>query len=211
VNELRLYVEGGGDSQDQKAQLRRGFDQLLKEIKTLAGERGVSFKIVCSGGRVQAFNAFLNAIATYPQAVSMLLVDAEGPVASSSASKPQDRVSYLGKRDRWDFKSVDPTRVHLMVQCMEAWIVCDEAALSTFYGKNFHKAGLPTRQDIESEPKADILSKLRAATKPCQAGEYGKLRHASKLLGLLNPSLLEKRCPHFRALKESMRTAVQAM
>lgn len=41
---IAIYVEGGGDSTDQKGELRRGFDALFKAAKSRAREKRRSFQ-----------------------------------------------------------------------------------------------------------------------------------------------------------------------
>ena len=66
----------------------------------------------------------------------MLLVDAEGPVATGTCE-------HLRARDGWDMTGVDAQSVHLMVQTMEAWIVADADALGSYYGNGFNAGALP--------------------------------------------------------------------
>jgi hypothetical protein len=85
---------------------------------------------------------------------------------------------------------------------MEAWIVADPDKLEEFFGREFKKNSLPKRTNLEEEPKADIYDKLRDATKDTQKDEYGKIKHASKLLGMIDPSKISKKCPRFRIFRE---------
>jgi len=89
-----------------------------------------------------------------------------------------------------------------MVQCMEAWIVSDPDALETFYKQNFKMDRLPKRPNLEDVPKADLYEKLKNATKDTQKGEYGKIKHASKLLLVIDPEEVAKHCPRFRIFRE---------
>jgi len=61
--------------------------------------------------------------------------------------------------------NVSPERVHLMVQCMEAWIVADPDALAGFYKQNFKMDSLPKRPNLEDEPKTDLYEKLKKSYK----------------------------------------------
>jgi hypothetical protein len=83
-----------------------------------------------------------------------------------------------------------------MVQAMEAWIVADPGALEEYYGQHFRRNALPTRQNLEEEPKDDCAAKLATATKPTQKGEYQKIRHAADLLKKISPTNVRARCPH---------------
>ena len=89
-----------------------------------------------------------------------------------------------------------------MVQCMEAWILADPDALDRFYGQKLKKAKLPARTNLEEESKLDIYSKLEAATKDTQKGSYGKIRHASELLGKIDPKKVAARCARFSIFRQ---------
>jgi hypothetical protein len=51
-------------------------------------------------------------------------------------------------------------------------------------------------------PKADLYEKLKNATKDTQKREYGKIKHASKLLLKIDPEKVAKRCPRFTIFRE---------
>jgi hypothetical protein len=61
LNGIAIY-EGGGDTAQQKSDLRVGFDQLLKQQKQAARNKRLHWKIVPSGSRNSAFGAFMNAL-----------------------------------------------------------------------------------------------------------------------------------------------------
>ncbi len=44
--------------------------------------------------------------------------------------------------------------------------------------------------------KATVAQCLEQATKNTKKGRHLKIEHASKLLGLVNPETVQKRCPH---------------
>ncbi len=202
MNSIALYVEGGGDSAQQKAELRQGFDALLKPQKQAAQKKRLGWKTIPCGGRQQTFNAFCHALhTTGGDTLLILLVDAEEGIDPESPDdeigNAQARVRHLQQQDRWDFSNIDPKRVHLMVRCMEAWLIADPAALAAFYGKGFQLKSLPKRINLEDESKKALLEKLEKATRKTQKGEYHKIKHASKLLELIDPVEVEKRCPRF--------------
>ncbi|MEW6218794.1 MAG: DUF4276 family protein [Thermodesulfobacteriota bacterium] len=118
---------------------------------------------------------------------------------------------HLAARDGWDLAGTPVERVHLMVQCMEAWIVADPVALEGFSMQGFRKRVLPARPNLEEEPKADLYDKLDRATKDTRKGSYGKIRHASRLLARIDPSRVIARCPRFatftRWLDQTIREA----
>jgi len=205
---IAIYVEGGGDGANGRAQLRLGFDTLLAPQKDAARARRLHWKLVPCGGRNAAFNAFRATIDQGAPAIAALLVDAEETVADAS---PDGRVAHLHKRDGWDFKGVNKERVHLMTQCMEAWIVADIAILGTFYGQGFLEGGLPKRMVLDDEPKAGLYAALEAATKSTRKGSYGKIKHASELLKLIRPATVAARCISFRGFTQWLDSAIAGM
>lgn len=200
MTEIAIYVEGGGDTAELKAELRRGLDSLLREVKDKARAKRLRWKLVCVGGRQATYEAFRNALNGQPDSIPVLLVDSEAPLSSETGDATRDaqaRVAHLAARDGWDLDGVPEQRVHLMVQCMEAWIVADAAALAGYYGQGFASNVLPARPNLEEEPKLDVYDKLARATRNTQKGEYGKIRHASQLLQCIDAAKVAQRCPRF--------------
>jgi len=214
VTEIAVYVEGGGNGKEQKAELRRGFDALFAKEKSRASDKRLSLIFICCGGRQDAYEAFRNALEVKRERINALLVDSESAIASVPVDKAQDaliRVAHLrqrqgtdmrGKGDGWTLSNDLAARVHLMVQCMEAWIVADPDALHEFYERGFKHESLPKRPNLEEEPKADIYAKLEKATEGTQKGKYGKIKHASKLLETINPEEISKHCPRFTIFRK---------
>jgi hypothetical protein len=201
--EIAIYAEGGGDTAEQKAELRQGFDGLLDSIKSKARVRRIRWKLVCAGDRKQAYDAFIHALRTNPNAVNVLLVDSETQVKANNADIAQDariRVEHLTQGDGWDLSTANPQTVHLMAQCMEAWIVADADALEEFYRQGFLRNVLPSRINLEDEPKKDVYDKLAKATRSAQKGEYRKIKHAGQLLQKIDATKVAGRCPRFSKL-----------
>jgi hypothetical protein len=213
VTQFAFYVEGGGDTAQQKAELRQGFDGLLERVKSSARDKRLGWKLVCAGDRRAAYEAFIDAVRTNPNAVNVLLVDSEDPVAPETGDPARDaaaRVAHLRQRDGWDLSATPAERVHLMVRCMETWIVADPGALAVYYGQGFAPNNLPARLNLEDEPKPDVNDKLARATRGTQKGEYGKIKHASQLLQRIDPARVAQRCPRFGTLMRWLEQTIEA-
>jgi hypothetical protein len=199
MTSITIYVEGGGDSTNGKALLRQGFDALLTPQKEAARVKRLRWKLTPCGGREPACDAFCFATTKCTrEEIVALLVDAEEAVANTA---PVGRVEHLVKAyplKRENLKSANAERVHLMTQCMEAWIVADVKALTAFYGKDFHAGALCKRDVLDDEPKAALYASLEAATKATQKGSYGKIKHASELLKRIRPTMVAARCVSFQ-------------
>jgi hypothetical protein len=195
MTSIAIYVEGGGDSRDSKVALRQGFDALLDRQKNAARLGKMGWKLVLCGGRGTTFEAFQYATSDGPSDIVALLVDAERPVATAT---PDGRVTHLTTQDRWELGGVLAERVHLMTQCMEAWIIADAEQLAAYYGKAFRAGALPKRTVLDDEPKDSLYSALRAASKDTQKGAYSKIKHASELLKRVRPDKVAARCTSFQ-------------
>lgn len=186
--DLRLYVEGGGNSKVLRSRCRQGFSEFLQK----AGLRGGMPRIVACGGRREAFDNFCTALRQNVNAA--LLVDSEGPVTADSPW----RHLFDRAQDRWT-QPAGGTDDHcqLMVQCMETWFLADRQTLHSFYGQGFRAGLLPSaRTPIESVLKADLYAALRAATAACKTkAAYGKSEHAFLLLGLIDPARVTQASP----------------
>lgn len=207
MTSIALYVEGGGDSEAGKGALRQGFDELLSEQKNAARARRMHWKTVLCGSRNAAFDAFVNATKKKTADVVVLVVDAEAPVADTT---PDGRAAHLATHDGWTMADIDAARVHLMTQCMEAWIAADPHQLESFYGKGFKKNALPDRKILDDEPKDALYAALDAATKGTKKGSYRKIRHASELLKRVRADVVGERCTSFRQLTRWLDAVIAA-
>ena len=200
---VAIYMEGGGLGKGSRSALRRGMDGFLRRLKAAAGAKAWRWRLVCCGPRGEALRGFRNAVRGGDDAVTLLLVDAEGPV-----SRPPGE--HLRDRDGWDLGFADDHAVHLMVQTMETWIVADSAALAAYYGQGFNKGALSNRTNLEDEPKAAVERALNRATEHSRKGRYHKIRHAIALLQRIDAERARERCPHCRRLFDVVERMIDA-
>jgi Domain of unknown function (DUF4276) len=221
VTDIAVYVEGGGSKVSVQTELRQGFDALFANERSRARDRHGSLRFICCGGRQEAYEAFRNAMKVNGERINALLVDSETPVPPVPTDKARDgviRIEHLrqshgtgnrGQGDGWSLSDDLAEQVHLMVQCMEAWIVADPEALTRFYKQNFNANRLSKRLNLEEESKADILAGLESATDSTQKGRYAKIRHASQLLAAIDPEKIARRCLRFRIFREWLATSIE--
>lgn len=206
IKEIRIYIEGGGDTGRTAQPLRHGFEAFFKEINHKANNR---IKIILCGGRKSAFDDFKIAVRQHQDAFNILLVDAEGEVANNHTAW-----EHLKKRvgDEWDKpKGISDEQCHLMVQTMEAWLIADLEAVGKYYGQGFKKKSLPKSPKVEEIPKKDLEPKLVIATRNTTKGEYHKIRHASELLGLINVKTVRDAAPHCNRLFETLENKIKIL
>lgn len=204
MSRVAIYMEGGGDGKGTKAELRKGTDAFLTELKNLARTRYWRWKIVCCGSREKTFREFRNEIAGAERgAVVVLLVDAEAPVRAAPRA-------HLSEIDGWRLDDTPDDSVHLMVQTMESWIVADPEALAEFYGSRFDKGALPRHADLEAVGKAGVARALDGATRRTAKGKYHKIRHAGPLLARIDPYKARRRCRRCERLFSALKRAILA-
>lgn len=190
VTEIRLYVEGGGTSQGDRA-LRAGLTRFLGPLHEAARRKGFGFQIVPCGNGNSTFEKFDNASRNAPETHHFLLVDAEEVVQGA----PHEHLASRS-RDPFPRTNVPEDRYHLMVLMMESWLVADPEALARFYGKDFQRSALPSPDNVERLSKQIIEDALKRATKSTQKGAYHKLHHGPELLGRLDPDRVRRAAPH---------------
>lgn len=189
---VKIYVEGGGNSNFLRTQCRRGFSQFFAKTPLL----GRMPKVIACGGRSKTFDRFRRALANAsPDETVVMLVDSEALVTELPWS-------HLKQRDGWDRPDgAAEKNVHLMVQCMEAWFLADKDTLAAFFGQGFNRNKLPRRPSVEEVPKADLEKGLKEATRGCATkGAYDKGLHSFEILARLDTERILKASPHAKRL-----------
>lgn len=202
LGEIRIYVEGGGDDRNTKADFRRAFGKFLISLRDVARSRTMRWSIIACGPRNAAFDNFKTALKVHPLAFNILVVDAEGPVATHPWA-------HLRQRDGWAVPDAPDEHCHLMVQVMEAWLIADMDALKLFYGRDFRGNRLPADPDVEAVDKTILEDSLKAATRDTTKGKYHKTRHAPKILEMLNVQTVRRKARHCGRLFDTLLNKMQ--
>jgi len=192
TREIRVYVEGGGDEGKTKRRFRQGFNGFLGELRERARAKRIRWEVVACGGRSSTYDDFQVALRSHPDALNVLLVDAEGP---ASASAPWN---HLGSRqeDRWENPGVSDDQCHLMIQMMEAWLIADLEKLADYYGQGFQPSAIPRNPNVEQIDKPTLHRCLDRATRQSRTkGAYHKTRHAPEILETLRASVVRAKAP----------------
>lgn len=195
---VKLYVEGGGDSVSLHSKCREGFRSFLEK----AGFAGRMPRIVACGGRQSAYDRFKTACESNETA--LLLIDSEDCVSVDSpwvhlANRPGD--GFAKPQNAGD------DHCHLMVVCMESWLLADKGALSEFFGQGFNENALPQNMNIEAVSKYDIYTGMQRATSSCKTkAPYGKGGHSFKILLLIAPDKIRDASPWAKRFFEKLDT-----
>ncbi|WP_438945729.1 DUF4276 family protein [Sediminibacterium sp.] len=189
---VKVYVEGGGDSNALRTACRAGFAEFLKKT----GLIGKMPRIVACGSRKDAYDSYCIAIEKGEDA--LLLVDSEAAVNAIAQNPPNDPLKWqpwihLDERegDKWPRPDIaTDLQCHLMVECMESWFLADRNALKSFFGNGFKENQLPPETNaIENITKNEIFQSLTNATSECKTkAKYGKGEHSFKLLSKIDPN-----------------------
>lgn len=194
---VKIYIEGGGDSKSQHVQCREGFRKLFEN----AGFVGRMPRTVAGGGRGSTFDAFKTAAASSGRDTTpILLVDSEDPVTASTAW------DHLQARDGWERPAdVTDDQAQLMVTCMETWLMADRAAMDRAFGSSLRTSALLPVTALEARPRDAVQDALEHATRACGRDRaYSKGRRSFQVLVSLNPETLKQHLPHFRRLVETL-------
>jgi hypothetical protein len=201
---VRIYVEGGprGADADGVRAFRNAFKQHFEKLNE--GLR--TLEVVAQGSTEQTIKGYAHGVHQHSSDCAVaLLVDADASVTADSAAKHLEA--------KLDSANVPPdarANIFLMVQCMEAWLVTDVAALERCFGSRLRASALPANPDIEAVSKKDVLAALDAAVKTTKTGQYQKVKHGARILAELNPDRVGNRSRHARSLYSFLRSSVEA-
>jgi hypothetical protein len=202
VGDRALYVEGGGNSKNEKMALRQGIAKLLEK----AGFGGKQPRIWACGGRQQAFRDFQIAIANKKICDGfILLVDSEEPVQTNDFGLDSPAgCMHLKANDGWKKpKGIANSQVALMATCMETWFSTDRTALKAVFGDKLKESALPALNNMEMRSRQDLLRALESATISCGNDKrYVKGERSYKILHHLDPAILKQHLPQFRRFLE---------
>ncbi len=176
---VKVYVEGGGNSQELRTQCRQGFSDFFRR----AGLHGRMPRIVACGSRNDTYDSFCTAVNIAGEDdFAMLLVDSEAAVV-------QGAWMHLQSRDNWAQPSgTSDENAQLMVQVMEAWFLADRKRLAEYFGQGFTANPLPDNKNVEEIPKQVVFDSLKLATRNSKTkGEYTKGKHSFQILAGLDP------------------------
>lgn len=188
-----IYIEGGGD---RNHHLETSFRRAWRSFFQKAGLGGSMPRIVRGGTRNRTFELFsININNPAPDRIPLLLVDSE-----STVKKSHSVWEHLQTHDGWSKPAgTGDEHAFLMVQTMDSWLLADRAALQKYFGKGFKEDAIKQWPELEEVPKATIIEALRKATANCSK-PYAKGKVSFELLQRINPSHVEAKCPHFKAL-----------
>jgi Domain of unknown function (DUF4276) len=206
---VKLFVEGGGDNNQRLAsKCREAFTKFITQAGVTKRPR-----IIPCGSRLNAFKDYCTAINNGEAA--LLLVDSEAPVdPKNQQGSPNTWFPWEHLKNRegdgWSKpeKACD-TDCHLMVQCMEHWILADRKTLEVFYGQGFKLNQLPSTVPLESADKNAVESGFKIATKETIKGEYNKGKHSFELLAEIKPDLVMAQSPWAKRFVDELKRKMQ--
>lgn len=189
-----LYIEGGGNSKEEKIRCREAFATLFKS----QGFSGRMPRLKPCGGRGAAFDDFKTAHTTAkPGHFIGLLIDSEDPLAMPEDPQQQRTWEHLRQRDGWATPNgATDQQVLFMTTCMETWIAADRPTLRTHYGQGLNENQLPPTEQLESRHRHAVQDALQNATSNC-SNAYRKGKRSYEVLAKLNPEILAGLLPSF--------------
>lgn len=194
---VRIYAEGAGEGELYDTLFRQAWQAFFRK----AGLAGRMPGVVRGKSRERTFDLFRTAVQNpRPGVLPLLLVDSEGEV------RPHQRAwDHLRASDGWEKPDgAGDDQAFLVVQVMETWFLADRALLRRYFGDAFRETPIHAWPDLESVPKATVLSALGQATAACRT-RYAKGKVSFDLLGDVDPRLVEDACPRARLFLNHLR------
>jgi hypothetical protein len=185
VSCFKVFVEGSGDTNKLQAV---GREAMKKFLSRLTLKRPC--QIIMCGGRQQAYNDFCLALQNPKDGEwPILLVDAE-------AAMQGETWDHLKIRDGWE-KPQDANDAHafMMVQTMEAWLICDEQAWKAWKSRadtaklpKIHNANVETIEKDKLEQGCGAVGKSIdfSYLKNKRMSGFGILKHVNPELVRIN-------------------------
>jgi len=205
--EIKIYLEGGGDSKEQRARCREGLSKLMQK----AGFTGRLPSTDACGGRSNTFRDFQISLENKNR-ISLLLVDSEDPIVDLTDEVDNDfGWRHLKTRDGWERpKNTSNYQVILMATCMESWIAADREALKEYYGTAYlQENALPPLFDLENRHRHTVQEALLKATKTSKKF-YKKGERSFDILASVDPNTLSKHLSQFRRFIEVLKKVLQS-
>ena len=203
---MKIFVEGGGDSNRLKSECRNAFSKLLRQA--LPAACSLQLQIVACGPRNAAFDKFRLALENGETDVA-LLVDGEDVITNPDPQTGLTRdpwQHFINRGDPWTRPARATTaQAHLMAVSMETWLVADTKNLATYYGQGFQASALPTNAQLETVTKSALDDSLRRATRSTAKREYRKGDHSFAILATLDPAVIQQRLPHAKRFFDFLR------
>jgi hypothetical protein len=185
----RVFMEGG-NAQSRVPRQEQRLD--AQRLFTAIHNTNAHIEVVLGTDRDRAIKAFV-VQSTEEGTRNLLLVDSEDPVLEDGA------LDHLRSQGKTIPVSADPADVHLMIQCMETWLVADPHGARRVVGAlDPTKAARHT--DLESMSVSDVIQNLKRAS----GGGYRKV-DGLRAFGRLDPTVVSKRCPSAAVFFERLR------
>ena len=192
---LVVFVEGtAGDP----GALRKAFRQFLERL----GIPGSAIQIVAAGDGPAAHRAYVRSVSKYANdRIAFLLIDSE---QHKEKGLPNwEFLSQARKLNKPEAAGVDS--LGLMVQCMETWFLADREKVIKYFGLPEDGGPLPKHTEPELVSKSEVLSSFDRAARQIRRRRYQKGQDALALLGLVDPNVIAKRCPHAERFFSALR------
>lgn len=207
VKNIRLYIEGDTKQKGSGSSitLRQGFNEFFGKWAHQA-KINIKLQPILCGDRGRAVKIFLSDNQLYPESFAVLLIDSEREKDLDESAKNFLQTDF----PNYDFKNVEESQCHFMVQAMESWFLADREKLAACYDNKFHEKSLSQHKEIEKIPKGDALEGLEKATKNTRNGKggYGKGADSGKILGEIRPQKVIEAAPHceklFKAISDQI-------